>query len=27
MGSMANDMMNNNDAAQMNTAPTTTQEV
>ncbi|MGP9557429.1 NADH-quinone oxidoreductase subunit NuoG [Psychrobacter sp. AOP7-A1-24] len=27
MGSMANDMMNNNDAAQMNAAPTTTQEV
>ena len=27
MGSIANDMMNNNDAAQMNTAPTTTQEV
>ena len=27
MGSMANDTMNNNDAAQMNTAPTTTQEV
>ncbi|GAF60446.1 NADH-ubiquinone oxidoreductase chain G [Psychrobacter sp. JCM 18903] len=27
MGSMANDMMNNNDAAQMSTAPTTTQEV
>ncbi|WP_426138040.1 NADH-quinone oxidoreductase subunit NuoG [Psychrobacter sp. TWR1-1-1] len=27
MGSMANDMMNNNDAAQINTAPTTTQEV
>lgn len=27
VGSMANDMMNNNDAAQMNTAPTTTQEV
>ncbi len=27
MGSMANDMMNNNNAAQMNTAPTTTQEV
>ncbi|KRG34020.1 NADH dehydrogenase [Psychrobacter sp. P11F6] len=27
LGSMANDMMNNNDAAQMNTAPTTTQEV
>ena len=27
MGSMANDMMNNNNAAQMDTAPTTTQEV
>ncbi|HBD04022.1 MAG TPA: NADH-quinone oxidoreductase subunit G, partial [Psychrobacter sp.] len=27
MGSMANDMMNNNDTAQMNAAPTTTQEV
>ena len=27
MGSMANDMMNNNDAAQMNAAPPTTQEV
>ena len=27
MGSMANDMMNNNDTAQINAAPTTTQEV
>ncbi|MBI0427535.1 NADH-quinone oxidoreductase subunit NuoG [Psychrobacter sp. NG27] len=27
MGSLANDMMNNNDTAQMNTAPITTQEV
>jgi len=27
MGSMANDMMNNNDTAQVNAAPTTTQEV
>ncbi len=27
MGSMANDIMNNNDTAQMNAAPTTTQEV
>ncbi|MGP9517794.1 MULTISPECIES: NADH-quinone oxidoreductase subunit NuoG [unclassified Psychrobacter] len=27
MGSMANDIMNNNDAAQINAAPTTTQEV